>query len=164
MRIIGIDPGSTIIGYGIVEYTNSKFTCIDYGVITNAGRDKSSEYLSTEKALSSIMKKYHPDVAAIERLFFFNNQKTALPVSEMRGVLILSLARAGLPIFEFTPLEIKQGVTGYGRADKTQIEKMVRIILGIKKTIRPDDASDALAIAICGANNYTPLKVTGNNK
>ena len=159
MRIIGIDPGSTLVGYGIVEYKNSKFVCINYGTITNTGKDKSYNYLSTDKKLSDIIKQYKPDAAAIERLFFFSNQKTALPVSEMRGVLFLSLARAGLPIFEYTPLEIKQGVTGYGRADKIQIEKMVRIILGIKERIKPDDASDALAIAICGANNYTPLKM-----
>jgi len=157
MRIIGIDPGSTIIGYGLVEYNNSKFTCLDYGTITNTGKDKSHDYRSTEKRLAQILEKYDPDVAAIERLFFFSNQKTALTVSEMRGVLFLTLAKAKIPILEFTPLEIKQGVTSYGRANKVQVEKMVRIILNIVTPIRPDDAADALAIAICGANNYTPL-------
>jgi len=157
MRIIGIDPGSTLIGYGLVEYSGSKFSCLDYGTIANTGKDKSQDYQATEKRLAQIIKKYHPDVAAIERLFFFSNQKTALAVSEMRGVLFLTLAKAKIPIFEFTPLEIKQGVTSYGRANKVQVEKMVRIILNIITPIKPDDAADALAIAICGANNYTPF-------
>jgi crossover junction endodeoxyribonuclease RuvC len=157
MRIIGIDPGSTIIGYGLVVYNNSKFTCLNYGTITNTGKDKSQNYRSTEERLAQILKRYNPDVAAIERLFFFSNQKTALAVSEMRGVLFLTLAKTKIPILEFTPLEIKQGVTSYGRANKIQVEKMVRMILNIVTPIKPDDAADALAIAICGANNYTPL-------
>lgn len=156
MRIIGIDPGTTIIGYGVVEYDNSRFTCLAYGTIKNPGKNKSLDYLATTKKLSAIIKKYHPDAAAMERLFFFTNQKTALSVSEMRGVLFLALTSSGLPVYEFTPLEIKHGVTGYGRANKIQVEKMVRMILGIKEQIKPDDAADALAIAICGSNNYTP--------
>ncbi|OGM98331.1 MAG: crossover junction endodeoxyribonuclease RuvC [Candidatus Yanofskybacteria bacterium RIFCSPLOWO2_01_FULL_41_34] len=153
MIIIGIDPGTTQIGFGVIRNESNYFESLDYGIIRNIGKDKLFDYKNTAKELSRLIKKYNPDVASVERLFFFKNQKTVMAVSEMRGVIMLTLANHNLPVFEFTPLQVKQSLSGYGRADKNQIQRMVRLILGIKEEIKPDDAADALAIAICGVNN-----------
>ncbi|HAU07603.1 MAG: Crossover junction endodeoxyribonuclease RuvC [Candidatus Yanofskybacteria bacterium GW2011_GWF1_44_227] len=157
MRIIGIDPGTTRIGFGIVDYENSKFSPVKFGIIKNLKKDNSYSLVLAEKEILKLVKEYKPTLAGIEKLFFFNNQRTVMAVSEMRGVLLLALTKAGLPIVEPTPLQVKQGLSGYGKADKTQVQKMVRMLLGIQEEIRPDDAADALAIAICVANNYTPI-------
>lgn len=157
MRIIGIDPGTTRIGFGVVDYQNSKFSLVKFGVIKNTKKDGSYSLVLAEKEISKLLEKYRPTLAGVEKLFFFNNQKTIMAVSEMRGVIILTLTKAGLPIVEPTPLQVKQGLSGYGKADKAQVQKMVRMLMGIKEEIEPDDAADALAIAICVANNYTPL-------
>src|SRR3989344_4914302 len=133
MIIIGIDPGTTQIGFGVIRNESNYFESLDYGIIRNIGKDKLFDYKNTAKELSRLIKKYNPDVASVERLFFFTNHN--------------------LPVFEFTPLQVKQSLSGYGRADKNQIQRMVRLILGIKEEIKPDDAADALAIAICGVNN-----------
>ena len=153
MIIIGIDQGTTQIGFGVIRNESNYFESLDYGIIRNIGKDKLFDYKNTAKELSRLIKKYNPDVASVERLFFFKNQKTVMAVSEMRGVIMLTLANHNLPVFEFTPLQVKQSLSGYGRADKNQIQRMVRLILGIKEEIKPDDAADALAIAICGVNN-----------
>ncbi len=153
MIILGIDPGTTLIGYGVIEKTSNGLRCLDYGVIKNPGKDKTTDYKNTFDSLSKIITKYSPSVCAIEKLFFFKNQKTVISVSEMRGVLVYALAHHGVLIHEFTPLEVKVAVSSYGRAGKDQVEKMVRLILGINKPIKPDDAADGLAIAICCANN-----------
>lgn len=149
MVILGIDPGSTIIGFGVIQQEGQGFVCLEYGVIRNPGKDKLADMQSTAIELAKIIKKHSPAAAAVEKLFFTNNQKTATAVSEMRGVLLLTLAQHGLPIQEFTPIQVKQMISRYGGADKKQMEKIVRLILKIPQEIKPDDAADALAIALC---------------
>ena len=127
-------------------------TCVAYGIISNTGKDKLFDFKETEKKLSALIKKYKPDMAGVEKLFFFKNQKTVMAVSEMRGVIMLTLAKHGLPVHEFTPLQVKQNISAYGRAGKDQVQRMVQVLLSIKEPIKPDDAADALAIAICSAH------------
>ena len=150
MIILGIDPGTTIIGYGVVEHSNNKMRGLTYGVIRNSGKDKLADLKSTAEKITQLIKTHNPDALAIERLYFLNNQKTAMAVSEMRGVILLTAAINNLPVQEFTPLQVKQFVSGYGGADKKQVQSMVRLILNIKENIKPDDAADALALAMCG--------------
>lgn len=153
MIIIGIDPGTTQIGFGIIKNEGNHFEPLAYGIIKNNGKDKLFDYKNTAKELSKLIKKHKPELAVIERLFFFKNQKTVMSVGEMRGVIMLTLTNHNLPVLEFTPMQVKQALSGYGGADKNQVQRMVRLILGIKEEIKPDDAADALAIAICGVNN-----------
>lgn len=153
MIIMGIDPGTTQIGFGIIKNEGSSFETLDYGIIKNLGKNKLSDYKNTAKELSKLVTKYKPGLAVVEKLFFFKNQKTVMSVGEMRGVIMLTLANHNLNVLEFTPMQVKQAISGYGGADKNQVQRMVRLILGIKEEIRPDDAADALAIAICGINN-----------
>jgi len=152
MVILGIDPGTTRIGYGVIQYEGNNFKCLDYGIIKNNGSDKLFNFKNTDKVLSELIEKHKPSLAAVEKLYFFNNQKTVMAVSEMRGVIMNVLDKNGLKIFEFTPMEVKRQVAGYGRAEKNQVQKIVKLILGIKEIIKPDDAADALAIALCGAS------------
>ena len=151
MISLGIDPGTTRIGYGIIHHDRNRMVCVAYGIISNPGRDKFADYVDTEKQLAALIKKYKPDVAGIEKLFFFKNQKTVMAVSEMRGVLMLTLAKHHVPVQEFTPPQVKQNISAYGKADKAQVQRMVKMLLGIKEEIKPDDAADALALAICCA-------------
>lgn len=151
MITIGLDPGTTRIGYGIIKQEGNKFLCINYGIL-KVGKEKFVGFKDAYRELEKIIKKYRPDRAGIEKLFFFKNQKTIISVSEMRGIMLLSLINNRVPIQEFTPLQVKQGISAYGRADKIQVQKMVQLLLGLKEPIRPDDAADALAIAICCAN------------
>ncbi len=153
MVIIGIDPGTTQIGFGIIKNEGNRFETLDYGIIKNTGKNKLLDYKNTSKELSKLVIKYKPGVAVVEKLFFFKNQKTVMSVGEMRGVIMLTLANHNLTVLEFTPMQVKQAISGYGGADKNQVQRMVRLVLGIKEEIRPDDAADALAIAICGVNN-----------
>lgn len=153
MIIIGIDPGTTQIGFGVIKNEGNRFETLDYGIIKNNGKDKLFDYKKTSKELSKLIKKHKPELAVVEKLFFFKNQKTVMSVGEMRGVIMLTLANYGLTVLEFTPMQVKQAISGYGGADKNQVQRMVRLILGIKEEIKPDDAADALAIAICGVNN-----------
>lgn len=153
MVIIGIDPGTTQIGFGIIKNEGSRFETLSYGIIKNSGKDKLFDYKKTSGELSKLITKYKPDLAVVEKLFFFKNQKTVMSVGEMRGVIMLTIANHNLPVVEFTPLQVKQSLSGYGRADKKQVQRMVRLVLGIKGPIKPDDAADALAIAICGVSN-----------
>src|SRR5258708_6814958 len=152
MIALGIDPGTTRIGYGVIKNENNRLTCLAYGILSNPGKDRAADYVDTEKQLSRIIEQYKPDVAGIEKLFFFKNQKTVMAVSEMRGVLLLTLAKHRLPVQEFTPPQVKQNISAYGRADKQQVIRMVQMLLGIKEPIKPDDAADALALAICCAH------------
>jgi crossover junction endodeoxyribonuclease RuvC len=152
-RIIGIDPGTSLLGYGVIDIKNGNYKAIAYSTIetlpglTNAQRVK-DVYNSVDK----LMKKYRPDTLALEKLFFFKNTKTVTAVSEIRGVLLLCAALQGLVIREFTPLQVKQAVSMYGRASKEQVQVMVKTILDLPDIPRPDDVADALAIAICSAN------------
>lgn len=152
MVTIGIDPGTTSIGYGVVQQDKNHLTCIDYGIL-KTGRDKLTGFKEAARELDNLIKKHQPDCAGIEKLFFFKNQKTVMAVSEMRGVLLLTLAEHDIPIQEFTPLQVKQNISAYGRAQKDQVQRIVQLLLNLKEPISPDDAADALAIAICCTNN-----------
>ncbi len=149
MIALGIDPGSTRIGYGVVKHEGSRLLCLGWGTIENKNKDRALDLQDTETKLIKIIEQYKPDCAGIEKLFFTNNRTTAMAVSETRGVLILTLSKHGLPIQEFTPNQVKQSVGSYGKAAKDQVYRMVQILLNVKEPIKPDDAVDALAIAIC---------------
>lgn len=153
--ILGIDPGIADTGWGIIEQDkNGKLCCIDYGSIkTKAGIAlyRRLEILNIE--LDAIIKKFKPNCSAVEELYFCNNAKTALIVGQARGVVLLTLCKYKLPIKEFTPLQVKQAVSAYGKASKMQVQKMVKLILNLKEIPKPDDAADALAVAICASNN-----------
>ncbi len=148
MRILGIDPGSGIIGFGLVE-KKSNPRMIDAGVIrTTIGDADASRLLELHISMREIIAELKPDVASVEKLFFAQNVTTAMKVSQARGVILLALAEAGIPIYEYTPLQIKMAMTGYGRATKAQIQEMVRVQLGLKNKPKPDDCADALAAAL----------------
>lgn len=151
--ILGIDPGIADTGYGIIREDGGKITCVEYGSIkTLAGQDLSLRLEILYKELNRIIKKYKPDYASVEKLFFNKNVKTALIVGQARGVSLLALINNKLPICEYTPSEVKQAVSAYGQASKTQVQKMVKLILHLEELPQPDDAADALAVAICGIN------------
>lgn len=153
MIILGIDPGLAIVGYGVIEYKNSAFTTIDYGSIQTPAHTPVENRISTIYSdLNRIIEMYKPADMAVEELFFNTNQKTAITVAEARGVILLCAKQRGLNIYEYTPLQEKQSVVGYGRAEKKQIIEMTKIILGLKETPKPDDTADALAIAVCHAH------------
>lgn len=148
MRILGIDPGYNIVGYGVIETNGCKV--IDYGVITTPKNMSISNRLNTIfKAANELMQTFKPDEVALEELFFNTNNTTAIPVAEARGVLIVACKAYTDKLFEYTPLQIKQALTGNGRAEKKQVQFMVKSILGLSQTPKPDDAADALAVAIC---------------
>lgn len=150
MRIIGIDPGTGILGFGIIEVSGGKVTLVDGGVIKTPSTDTDAERLKTIfEELTGIIKTTKPEAMSVEKLFFAQNVTTAMTVSQARGVVLLAGTQAGLKISEYTPLQIKQALTGYGRADKKQIQEMVRVILNLKTAPKPDDCADALAAAIC---------------
>lgn len=153
LTILGIDPGIADTGYGIITFENNKIIPIDYGsIVTDKKTDLAKRLEKLETELKKIIKKYQPDIIGIEQLFFCNNAKTIISVGQARGVVMLTAAKNNLLIKEFTPLQVKQGVTGYGKADKKQIQQMIKVILGLKEIPKPDDAADALAIAICAIN------------
>jgi len=152
MIILGIDPGVAATGWGALKKSKNILELIDYGVIATSPKQPTGERLAKlYKNISALCKRLKPDVLVVEKLYFFKNLKTALPVSEARGVILLAAAQQGLKVIELTPLQIKMGVCGYGRAEKKQVQRMAQEILRLKKTIKPDDAADAVAAAICGA-------------
>lgn len=152
MRIIGIDPGTGITGFGVIDSSHNQHTLIDAGVIrTPANQALELRLRTIYDETSQIIKEYKPEAASIEQLFFAQNVSTAISVSHARGVLMLAANNAGVEIAEYTPLQIKQALTGYGRAEKSQIQEMVRILLSLKEIPKPDDCADALAAAICHA-------------
>ena len=155
MIILGIDPGIAIVGYGIIEYKNNKFKVIDYGAIfTPASTSTTKRLEKIYKGIDILIKNYNIDEVGIEELFFNKNVKTAITVAQARGVILLACSHNDKPIYEYTPLQVKQGVVGYGRAKKLQVQQMVEIILNLKEIPKPDDVADALAIAICHAHAY----------
>ncbi len=157
MRILGIDPGYAIVGYGVIDYIGNKFKVIEYGaIITNAGEEMNSRFKSIHDDLNEIIERNNPEFMAIEELFFNSNQKTAINVAQARGVLLLSALNHGVRIYEYTPLQVKQAVAGYGRAEKQQIQQLVKTLLNLEKVPKPDDTADALAIAVCHAHSYNP--------
>ncbi|NLJ98784.1 MAG: crossover junction endodeoxyribonuclease RuvC [Tissierellia bacterium] len=150
MIILGIDPGLAIVGYGVIEYKGNRYRVIDYGCIRTEANILFPERLKIiYDELSTLIDKYNPEDLAIEELFFNKNVKTAIKVGQARGVEVLSAVNKGLDVYEYTPLQIKQAVVGYGRADKKQVQEMVKLLLNLKKVPKPDDAADALAVAIC---------------
>jgi crossover junction endodeoxyribonuclease RuvC len=154
MLILGIDPGYAITGWAILEKTGAKLKAQDYGVIeTKNGLPHATRLLVLHQELTKIIKKFKPELLVVEELFFFKNLKTAIKVAEARGVILAIAAENGLEILEITPLQIKQALVGYGRAEKKQIQQMVKVILGLKEIPRPDDAADALAVAITCAHS-----------
>jgi crossover junction endodeoxyribonuclease RuvC len=144
--ILGIDPGLATVGYGVLN----EGKCTDYGIINTLKEKQTAErLLDISLALESLIHKYKPEAIAIEELFFNTNHKTAIAVAQARGVILCTALRCGCKLYEYTPLQIKQGLTGYGRADKKQIQQMVATLLKLKSVPRPDDAADALAVALC---------------
>ena len=167
MIILGIDPGIAIVGWGIVEYSGfgTKIRPVAFGAITTTSGEKTEDrILHVYEELSAIIAKYKPECAAVEELFFNTNQKTGIIVAEARGVLLLACRQAGIPIYEYTPLQIKQAVVGYGRADKHQIIEMVTMLLALPKPPKPDDTADAIAAAICHAHTGTSRLAEYYNK
>lgn len=157
MKILGIDPGYAIVGFGIVEYKGNKFTPIEYGAITTDNEMLFPERLKyIYDRTTDIINMHKPEFLSIEELFFNTNVKTAIAVGHARGVLLLAAQNLGVPIYEYTPLQIKQAVTGYGRADKNQVQQMVKTLLSLQKVPKPDDTADALAVAVCHAHSYNP--------
>lgn len=154
MKIIGIDPGYAIVGVGIIEHVNNRFKMLLCTTVeTPAGMPFNERIEFIYDRLNAIISEYKPEAMAIEKLFFNNNAKTAIDVSQARGVLLLAAQKNGLDIFEYTPLQVKQSVVGYGRAEKNQVQEMTRILLNLEKIPKPDDAADALAMAICHAHS-----------
>ncbi|MBC7868623.1 crossover junction endodeoxyribonuclease RuvC [Candidatus Saccharibacteria bacterium] len=149
MRIIGIDPGTGILGFGVIEVVKGKMKLIDAGVITTPAHTPHDVRLEDIfDSLTDIIAETKPDVMSIEKLFFAQNVTTAMTVAQARGVAILAGRKGGMPVAEYTPLQIKQTVTGYGKADKKQVQEMVRMQLGLAEVPKPDDCADALATAI----------------
>lgn len=154
MRIIGIDPGYAIVGWGIIDHIGSRFRVVDYGAVTtNAGTPFEQRLLLIWNELDIILKKYKPDTMSMERLFFTTNQKTAIDVAQARGVILLCGTQNCLPCTHYTPLQVKQAVVGYGKAEKSQVMDMTKRLLNLKEIPKPDDTADALAIAICHAHS-----------
>lgn len=159
MRILGIDPGTAIVGYSILEYENKKMKLIDYGCIyTEKDLPMEERLLQIFNGMEDIIKKYSPEHMAIEELFYFKNNKTVISVGEARGVILLAGKKNGLLIKGYTPLQVKIGITGYGKAEKKQVQLMVKTILGMKEIPKPDDAADAIAIAVTHVNSLTNLQ------
>ncbi len=154
MIILGIDPGTAKVGYGVIRKAknkNSKLKVVNYGCITTSPDLSDGDRLKIiNDELNKLIKKYKPDIMSVESLYFFKNWKTAMPVSQAKGVILLTAAKKKIPVCEVTPLEVKMTIVGYGRADKKQMQKMVERTLNLKKPLKSDDAADALGIAICG--------------
>lgn len=159
-RILGIDPGYAIVGFGVVEYDGYGFVPLHFGAITTqAGTDFTLRLKTIYDDMNTVLTTFRPDAMAIEKLFFNTNQKTGIDVAQARGVTLLAAVNAGVPIFEYTPLQVKQSVVGYGRAEKPQVMEMTRKILGLAEVPRPDDTADALAIAICHGHSGGRINV-----
>lgn len=155
MRVLGLDPGTARTGYGAVEYRGGRLKVLDYGLITTMSDMAMPQRLQViNRELSGLIETIRPDAVAVEQLFYFKNAKTVITVAQSRGVILLTSAQAGIVIAEYTPLQIKQAVVGYGSADKKQVQYMVQKLLSLKEMPRPDDAADALAAAICHLNFY----------
>lgn len=152
MRVLGIDPGYAIVGFGALDYTNNKFTTLQYGAITTKSHTVFEDRLQeVYDDMTQLLRQTEPDAMAIETLFFTTNQKTVIAVAEARGVILLAARKANVPVFEYTPLQVKQSVSGYGKALKKQVQEMTKTLLHLPAVPKPDDTADALALAICHA-------------
>lgn len=155
MRVLGIDPGTATTGWGIIEKQSGHLRAVGYGVIsTPAGLDMPRRLVMIDQEIKQLIREYQPDAAAVEEIFHHKNAKTVVTVAQARGVMLLGLSLAGLAIAEYTPLQVKQSVVGYGQAEKHQVQMMVQRLLKLSEMPRPDDAADALAIAICHIHSY----------
>ena len=162
MLILGIDPGYAIIGWGLIRFERGKYIPVDFGAITtNAGVPFNRRLEQIYDQLNELLDTHHPDAVAVEKLYFQTNAKTAIDVAQARGVTMLALQQHGMPVFEYTPLQVKSAVTGFGQAQKPQVMEMTKRLLRLKAVPKPDDTADALAIAICHAQyGGTSLKQT----
>ncbi|MBE6827456.1 MAG: crossover junction endodeoxyribonuclease RuvC [Ruminococcaceae bacterium] len=164
MIILGIDPGYAIVGWGVIRYESNRFQVIDYGAITTEAGTPFVERLSSiYNGLNDIFERYKPEAMAIEKLFYNTNAKTVIDVAQARGVTVLAAHQNNAKIFEYTPLQVKQSVVGYGRAEKKQVQEMVRVILRLEKIPKPDDTADALAMAVCHAHSSGSVMGRLNN-
>lgn len=152
MIILGIDPGYAIVGYGVVDFRNSRYRSLEHGaVVTKAGTDFNRRLEIVYDGITQVLEKYKPECVSIEKLYFQNNQKTAINVAEARGVVLLAAQKAGVKVFEYTPLQVKSAITGYGKAQKYQVMEMIKRLLCLTEVPKPDDTADALALAITHA-------------
>ena len=159
MRILGIDPGYATVGYGVIDYHKAKFSVVDYGaIITSADSLFEKRLQEVYSDLCGLIQIHKPQFMAVERVFFTTNQKTAIDVSQARGVILLAAVENAVEISEYTPLQVKQSVTGYGKAVKSQVQEMTKRILNLPAIPKPDDTADALAIAICHAHTYSSAR------
>ncbi|MCX8061559.1 MAG: crossover junction endodeoxyribonuclease RuvC [Anaerolineales bacterium] len=166
MVVIGIDPGVALTGYGIIsQEEDGEISVVDFGAIvtTNATQCESERLLLIYKQLIEILDLHCPAAGAVEKLFFQKNARTAMAVGQARGISLLALAQKSIPVYEYTPVEIKQALTGYGKADKHQMQEMVKLRLGLREVPKPDDAADALAVAICHLQS-SPIKIIGETQ
>ena len=162
MLILGIDPGYAIVGYGVLDYKNNRFTVVDYGAITTeAGVPFNRRLEIIYDELTALIEKHHPEAMSVEKVFYNNNAKTVIDVSQARGVIMLAAQKCRVPVFEYTPLQVKQSVVGYGRAEKKQIQDMTKRILNLETVPKPDDTADALAMAICHGHSSGSLMAAG---
>ena len=154
VRVLGIDPGYAIVGWGAVDYTGNRFTPAAFGAVTTeAGQPFEERLLAVYRGVRQVLETCRPEALAIEQLFYQHNQTTVIGVAEARGVILLAAAEAGVPVFEYTPMQVKQAVTGYGKAVKKQVQEMTRVLLNLEKVPKPDDTADALALTICHAHS-----------
>lgn len=152
MLILGIDPGYAIIGWGVIRYERGRFIPVDFGAVTTpAGMPFNTRLERIYEELRLVLEQHKPQAVAIEKLYFQNNQKTAIDVAQARGVIMLAIQKSGVPVYEYTPLQVKSAVTGFGQAQKPQVMEMTKRLLRLKAVPKPDDTADALAIAICHA-------------
>lgn len=157
MIVMGVDPGLAILGYGIINHEYNHFNVIDYGAITTpSDMNLANRLKEIYERLSELIDKYRPDAFAVEELFFNKNVKTAIVIGEARGVAIVAAAQKNLNVYEYTPLQVKQAVVGYGRAEKVQVQLMVKALLNLREIPKPDDVADALAVAVCHCHSVGP--------
>jgi crossover junction endodeoxyribonuclease RuvC len=155
LLVLGFDPGIAILGYGLIKQDGCHLKALDYGVITTpACSDMPGRLAKLFTDVTFLIDKYKPDSVAIEEIFFSKNTKTAISISHARGVVMLAPSIAGIPVYEYTPLQVKQAITGYGRAQKQQMQQMIKLLLSLKEIPKPDDAADALAVAVCHAQSH----------
>ncbi len=164
MRILGIDPGLAIVGFGLIEADAGRTQLLQYGTVTTpAGLPLSDRLVQLERDTEELLAQLRPDAIAIEELFFSNNITTGIAVAHARGILLCTAAKSGIPLYEYTPMQVKQAVVGYGLAEKRQVMDMVKRLLKLRSVPRPDDAADALAIALCHARSATSLLARTQN-
>ncbi|MBQ4154622.1 MAG: crossover junction endodeoxyribonuclease RuvC [Clostridia bacterium] len=158
MLVLGIDPGYAIVGYGVLKYDRNRFMPVEYGAVTTKAKTEFTHRLETiYEGICDIIDRTHPEAMSIEKLFFNTNTKTAIDVAQARGVILLAAKKKNVPIFEYTPLQVKQAVTGYGKAPKAQVMDLTRRLLNLESVPKPDDTADALALAICHCHSARSL-------